>query len=122
VEWPRLNCYTLSCPFGYWQGLLIYRDGATLGYVSTLGNLHDGPVSLVTQAKKHASVTVASIFLKPTHFRPGEDYDSYPRIFDEDCARLRAVRGLESGKVHSFVQRLACGPSSIICRMALSIS
>lgn len=91
-------------PLWLLAGFADYRDGATIGYVSALGNLHDEHVSLVTQAKKHASVTVASIFLKPTHLRPGEDYDSYPRTFDEDCARLRAVRGLESGKVRSFVQ------------------
>lgn len=59
-------------------------------FVPTMGNLHDGHLSLVRHARGHGDVTVASIFVNRLQFLPHEDFDSYPRTFDADCAKLQA--------------------------------
>ena len=59
-------------------------------FVPTRGNLHDGHLSLVRLARQHGDVTVASIFVNRLQFLPHEDFDSYPRTWDADCAKLKA--------------------------------
>ena len=59
-------------------------------FVPTMGNLHDGHLSLVRLARQHGDVTVASIFVNRLQFLPHEDFDSYPRTWDADCAKLKA--------------------------------
>jgi pantoate--beta-alanine ligase len=60
-------------------------------FVPTMGNLHDGHLALVQQAKPLGDVTVASIFVNRLQFLPHEDFDSYPRTWESDCAKLRSV-------------------------------
>jgi pantoate--beta-alanine ligase len=58
-------------------------------FVPTMGNLHDGHIALVKQAKPLGDVTVSSIFVNRLQFAPHEDFDSYPRTLDADAARLK---------------------------------
>jgi pantoate--beta-alanine ligase len=60
-------------------------------FVPTMGNLHDGHLALVRQARALGDVTVASIFVNRLQFGPAEDFDTYPRTFEADCDKLRAA-------------------------------
>lgn len=59
--------------------------------VPTMGNLHAGHVSLMRQARDHADVVIATIFVNRLQFKPGEDFEKYPRTFAADCAQLEAA-------------------------------
>ena len=60
-------------------------------FVPTMGNLHDGHIALVKQARSLGDVTVSSIFVNRLQFAPHEDFDSYPRTLDADAQRLEAA-------------------------------
>jgi len=66
-----------------WRG-----SGETIGYVPTMGALHEGHLSLIKIAQQKASKTVASIYVNPAQFAPGEDFDSYPREEQSDIDKL----------------------------------
>ncbi|MBX3609269.1 MAG: pantoate--beta-alanine ligase [Hydrogenophaga sp.] len=59
--------------------------------VPTMGNLHDGHLTLIKAAKPLGDVTVASVFVNRLQFAPHEDFDTYPRTLDADCEKLAAA-------------------------------
>ena len=61
-----------------------------LALIPTMGNLHDGHLSLVEKAKDLAEIVVVSIFVNPTQFARGEDFDDYPNTFDDDKLLLES--------------------------------
>lgn len=69
--------------------------GERIALVPTMGNLHEGHLRLVDEAKRHADHCVVSIFVNPTQFGPNEDFAAYPRTPDEDCALLE-TRGADA--------------------------
>lgn len=60
-----------------------------IAFVPTMGNLHDGHIALMRMARNHGDCVVASIFVNRLQFRPGEDFEKYPRTFAADCQRLQ---------------------------------
>ena len=60
-------------------------------FVPTMGNLHEGHLALIAQARPLGDATVASIFVNRLQFLPHEDFDSYPRTWESDCAKLLAA-------------------------------
>lgn len=69
------------------------RAGRRVGFVPTMGALHEGHLSLVDLAARHADLIVLSVFVNPSQFAPGEDFERYPRDLERDV-RLAAERGV----------------------------
>jgi pantoate--beta-alanine ligase len=67
------------------------QSAGRIVFVPTMGNLHDGHIALMRQARAHGDCVVASIFVNRLQFRPGEDFEKYPRTFSADCERLVAA-------------------------------
>ena len=66
-------------------------NGRRIGFVPTMGNLHQGHIALVKLAKANCDVALASIFVNPLQFGLNEDWDKYPRTMEADSAKLRDV-------------------------------
>ncbi len=64
------------------------KQGETIAFVPTMGNLHDGHLALVKTAKLRAARTIVSIFVNPLQFSPDEDFSTYPRTLAEDVNKL----------------------------------
>jgi len=67
------------------------RSEELIAFVPTMGNLHEGHLELVRQAKQHASEVVVSIYVNPTQFGEGEDFEDYPRTLQRDREKLESV-------------------------------
>ncbi|MCE5591209.1 pantoate--beta-alanine ligase [Staphylococcus pseudintermedius] len=68
-----------------------HREGKSIGFVPTMGALHDGHLTMMRQSTEDNDITVISVFVNPLQFGPNEDFDAYPRQIDEDEAMVSQI-------------------------------
>jgi pantoate--beta-alanine ligase len=94
-------------------------QGLAIGFVPTMGALHEGHLSLVRRARSVANLVVVSIFVNPLQFGPAEDFTQYPRTLEADCARLEA-EGVEIVFAPSTEQMYPAGATTVVYVEGLS--
>ena len=70
---------------------VVRKENKSIALVPTMGNLHEGHLSLVKQVQERADYIVVTIFVNPTQFVEGEDFESYPRTLESDLAQLQEL-------------------------------
>ncbi|MEO6079166.1 MAG: pantoate--beta-alanine ligase [Steroidobacteraceae bacterium] len=88
-------------------------DGACIGLVPTMGSLHEGHMSLLEAARQRADRVIASVFVNPLQFGPGEDFERYPRT-PEDDQRLLANAGCDLLFMPAVAEIYPAGPSATL--------
>ncbi|KPV40214.1 hypothetical protein AN478_08805 [Thiohalorhabdus denitrificans] len=88
------------------------RAGDRVALVPTMGNLHAGHMALVERARELAERVVVSVYVNPTQFGPGEDFEDYPRTFETDRERLLAA-GVDVLFAPSTAEVYPDGPSAV---------
>jgi pantoate--beta-alanine ligase len=86
------------------------REGKKIGFVPTMGYLHQGHLTLMERAKEENDIVIASIFINPTQFGPDEDYEDYPRNLEHDAKLAKGV-GIDiifAPKVEEIYLKDAC--------------
>jgi pantoate--beta-alanine ligase len=81
----------LNSPQVTQETCLRWKKESQIAFVPTMGCLHEGHLALVKKAKELASKVVVSIFVNPLQFGPNEDFEKYPRVFEEDCKKLESL-------------------------------
>jgi len=92
-SWPMLKMKFIRNPGKLQEVLQNERArGKSLGFVPTMGALHEGHLSLVRASNRENDITVVSIFVNPAQFGLNEDYAKYPRVLAEDMKKLRTAK------------------------------
>ncbi|MFM8313534.1 MAG: pantoate--beta-alanine ligase [Deltaproteobacteria bacterium] len=81
----------LNSPEVTQETCLRWKKESPIAFVPTMGCLHEGHLELVKKAKQLASKVVVSIFVNPLQFGPNEDFEKYPRVFEQDCEKLKSL-------------------------------
>lgn len=101
-----------------WRAKL--TEGTRLGFVPTMGALHDGHISLMHQARAVSDVVIASIFVNPLQFGPNEDLSRYPRPIEADIAKLEAA-GVDALFLPSVEDMYPTGASTLVEETMVSL-
>lgn len=91
---PRVELCRNIATYNAWRNGLALASGAAMpviGFVPTMGALHEGHMTLIERARAECDKVVVSIFVNPLQFAPHEDFDKYPRPFERDLAMCEAA-------------------------------